>query len=350
MMSVGGVESGRVSLSCSDSSSRSTTNSEFSSRSSSRDSSPSKLNEDALNLLSSNSFSDGDLSCQVSDPLCAAREPKTFTETPLDARMSALNALSKVDLSNVYHSNLKSDALAELVSEVYARIASQNQNAIFDNVSTKNMRKNRYSNVLPHSDNRITVCNGDYINASPVVLFNRDYILTQAPLEHTLDDFKIMIVQQQVDTLLTLAMSFEEGKVKGIDYWTSITESEKVLFTKGSESIVERTLLINGRRVRQLHYQNWPDHGVPKIALILKLIKEVVSVKSPLLVHCSAGLGRAGLFVVGDALIRENPPLTQVPLTQRILEARQCRPGLLTNETQVRAIVDMLLLSNRDDF
>ena len=61
--------------------------------------------------------------------------------------------------------------------------------------------------------------------------------------------------------------------------------------------------------VTQLHFSAWPDHGVlSNTSVMLSLIRCVrklhpYSDPSPLLVHCSAGVGRTGTFIVLDSML-----------------------------------------------
>ena len=70
--------------------------------------------------------------------------------------------------------------------------------------------------------------------------------------------------------------------------------------------------------VIQYHFTSWPDHGVPKFATsLISFIRRVQKAHSkesgvPLLVHCSAGVGRTGTFILLDILLerlRENSSL-----------------------------------------
>ena len=59
----------------------------------------------------------------------------------------------------------------------------------------------------------------------------------------------------------------------------------------------------------QYHFTSWPDHGVPKFATsLIAFIRRVQKGHNkddgyPLLVHCSAGVGRTGTFILLDSML-----------------------------------------------
>ena len=62
-------------------------------------------------------------------------------------------------------------------------------------------------------------------------------------------------------------------------------------------------------KVTHFHFAAWPDHGVPAdktslIHFIQRVRKSHAFEGPPLLVHCSAGVGRTGTFMVLDSMIQ----------------------------------------------
>ena len=63
--------------------------------------------------------------------------------------------------------------------------------------------------------------------------------------------------------------------------------------------------------VTHMHYTAWPDHGLPQNAMsLISFIRRVrkehpVSLDQPLLVHCSAGVGRTGTFILLDRVMQQ---------------------------------------------
>ena len=234
--------------------------------------------------------------------------------------------------------------------------------------------KNRTNRYLPFDENRTCREIQDfYLSASDVVSFQNHYIVAQAPLEETLKDFWKAILHRNCALIVTAAMPVEEKEVKAHPYWIKeefpvkttgwvISHSGKndtILYTNGKERIVKRTFLAfckktnQTRTITQLHYENWPDNDAPSFDLFCKLLEETdqfpSSVKNPILVHCSAGVGRSGTFVAchslrqeirhQKALFAKKEPHVNIPETVLIL--RQQRKGMVATRKQLRTIYKM---------
>ncbi|KAJ2522902.1 Tyrosine-protein phosphatase non-receptor type 13 [Coemansia sp. RSA 1939] len=211
-----------------------------------------------------------------------------------------------------------------------------------------NYNLNRYSNVVPYNQNRVRLGGkSDYINASHIALpesvavaAGTRYIATQGPLNHTVGDFWQMVWEQNARTVVMLANPVEANRPKCAVYWPTRVGQTIVPAPSGNGSkvaAVSVTLVdehsldpalapgvtvrsfelrsetaADPRTVRQLHYTDWPDHGVPSSPVsLLLLLKELHSAagsqpdaSAPVVVHCSAGVGRSGTLIVLDAAMR----------------------------------------------
>lgn len=215
-----------------------------------------------------------------------------------------------------------------------------------------NENLNRYSQVCPYDANRVMVKDpnkeGDYlyINASPIAFEDEELIIaTQAPKYSTLRTFSLMIHQYGVGLIVTLSNPYEmkDGQMreKGYPYYESdsMLLSEKVLMQEGEESLIRRELKIAGKIVTQLHYSNWPDHGAPRHPAILsRLVMECLAFNDPMVIHCSAGVGRTGTFAAILHLLRKKYPANAVPIERSIMQLRHYRPYMVQSEAQVIAI------------
>ncbi|KAJ1723528.1 Tyrosine-protein phosphatase non-receptor type 3 [Coemansia erecta] len=198
---------------------------------------------------------------------------------------------------------------------------------ISDSQRGKNYNLNRYSDVVPYNHNRVRLHGShDYINAShialPPQLSANKYIATQGPLPHSVGDFWRMVWEQEARAVVMLTNPVEALRSKCAEYWPlQVGESKKwgelVVALQderpmlGCLSVVVRKISLSTggveRLVTQFHYTEWPDHGVPKSPLpLLRIIDELRSSISPLpdspvVVHCSAGVGRTGTFIIIDA-------------------------------------------------
>ncbi|XP_029281963.1 tyrosine-protein phosphatase non-receptor type 22 isoform X2 [Cottoperca gobio] len=189
----------------------------------------------------------------------------------------------------------------------------------------ENAKKNRYKDIVPFDHTRVKLTlttakdDTEYINASFIkgMSGSRAYIATQGPLPHTVLDFLRMLWEYNVKVVVMACREVEMGKKKCERYWPQ--KQEQPFFCEpfsvycdseeNKGDYLTRTLrVIYGncsRTVKQLHYFNWPDHGVPdSIPPILDMLHEMRSYQAhddvPFCIHCSAGCGRTGALCVID--------------------------------------------------
>ncbi|KAJ8307996.1 hypothetical protein KUTeg_012870 [Tegillarca granosa] len=204
----------------------------------------------------------------------------------------------------------------------------------------ENESRNRFRDVLPYDATRVKLSSrkdnpSGYINASHVKLSVGEriwwYIATQAPLENTVTDFWQMIWEQEVDVIGMLTAFAEMGKMKCFTYWpqeigpahTMIFGDFQVTLMFCNDSLCYITNRISvvhlpskkERQVWHLQYTDWPDHGCPDDMYgFLGFLDEVESVqrlaeseegsgkKSPIVIHCSAGVGRTGVVILTQVM------------------------------------------------
>ncbi len=226
--------------------------------------------------------------------------------------------------------------------------------------------KDRYSNVTPFEFNRFKYSsdNERYINASWVKFDNcqQTFIQSQAPLLNTIADQWEMIWQSGAATTVMLSNFLEGRQVKAQCYWpVEEGESEKILDNLNvhllkKEEIFEEGILKAVRldfRIERgtetknhtiIHYKLWPDQGVLTTAKILELYKLVKNIhldkKHPIIVHCSAGVGRAGTFVSLYSLLSAFEEGTTGDPSQQVLELRKQRAHSVQNKGQYNLIYE----------
>ncbi|XP_046581107.1 receptor-type tyrosine-protein phosphatase alpha-like isoform X2 [Haliotis rubra] len=193
-----------------------------------------------------------------------------------------------------------------------------------------NKMKNRFADIFAYDCSRVVLQRGDssdsdYINANFITGYNhkqRAYIAAQGPNVQSLDDFWLMIWQQDVRCIVMLTNLRENNKRKCEKYWPNEGSRERygdvdvsctcedvmstyvVRFLQTSLHTVTKTK--ETRRIVQYHFTTWPDHGVPSAPSLVQFwqqVKDETSSNRPLLVHCSAGVGRTGTFIGLDALM-----------------------------------------------
>ncbi|KAJ6626770.1 hypothetical protein lerEdw1_014745, partial [Lerista edwardsae] len=230
----------------------------------------------------------------------------------------------------------------------------------------KNKNRNRYRDVSPFDHSRIKLqqSDNDYINASLIQVeeAHRSYILTQGPLPNTCGHFWEMVWEQKSRGVVMLNRVMEKGSIKCAQYWPQKEEKEMLFedtnlqLTLISEDIksyytvrqleLENLTTHETREILHFHYTTWPDFGVPESpASFLNFLFKVRESGSlspehgPIVVHCSAGIGRSGTFCLVDTCLllmdkRKDP--SSVDIKQVLLEMRKYRMGLIQTADQLR--------------
>ena len=180
-----------------------------------------------------------------------------------------------------------------------------------------NPHLDRYSDIKPYKHNTLKMSNkSQYINASPINIQGKQnyFISTQGPKPETIEDFWTMVYDYNSNIVVMLCKLLEGGRKKCENYWEAKMKSFEIGIEKEEtfDMYVVRTLKLKNlekkdeRIVYQFHFTGWPDHGVPDISNgkvfeifceINKKVDELNKGKDPIIVHCSAGVGRTGTFV-----------------------------------------------------
>uniref|UniRef100_A0A4X2KRB8 Receptor-type tyrosine-protein phosphatase eta n=1 Tax=Vombatus ursinus TaxID=29139 RepID=A0A4X2KRB8_VOMUR len=222
----------------------------------------------------------------------------------------------------------------------------------------ENRGKNRYNNVLPYDISRVklsiqTQVTDDYINANymPGYYSKRDFIATQGPLPNTLKDFWRMVWEKNIYSIVMLTKCVEQGRTKCEEYWPSKQTQNYGDITVGiiSEIILPEWTIRDftvkntseSHPLRQFHFTSWPDHGVPDTTDLLINFRYLVNdymkqspPESPVLVHCSAGVGRTGTFIAIDRLIHQMENENAVDVYGIVYDLRLHRPLMVQTEDQ----------------
>ncbi|XP_026002954.1 receptor-type tyrosine-protein phosphatase C isoform X2 [Astatotilapia calliptera] len=238
-----------------------------------------------------------------------------------------------------------------------------------------NSIKNRYVDILPYDYNRVQLTTGngepgcDYINASFVDGFkeSKKYIAAQGPKEETINDFWRMIWEQQSSIIVMVTRCEEGNRVKCAQYWPSPDREtelyEEFIVKLNSEDhypdyTIRRLSLTNKREknsereVTHIQFMSWPDHGVPgEPHLLLKLRRRVNAFKNffsgPIVVHCSAGVGRTGTYIGIDAMMEGLESEGRVDIYGYVVRLRRQRCLMVQVEAQYILIHQALLEHNQ---
>ncbi|KAK3096989.1 hypothetical protein FSP39_005443 [Pinctada imbricata] len=232
--------------------------------------------------------------------------------------------------------------------------------------STRN--KNRYTNILAYDHSRVKLLptedeeGSDYINANYIPGFNsqREYIATQGPQNCTKDDFWRMIWEQNVNVIVMLTQLIERGRRKCDQYWPNNTR-EPVFFgdlivEMESESPMNDYILRvfslklgkNVKNVKHFQFLAWPDMGIPQTTeCMLYFVRGVrdhtpAQRRGPIVVHCSAGVGRTGTFIAVDHLMQHVRTHDHLDIFNLVLAMRDNRTNMVQTEDQYIFIHDCI--------
>ncbi|XP_051928467.1 receptor-type tyrosine-protein phosphatase delta-like isoform X30 [Hippocampus zosterae] len=230
-----------------------------------------------------------------------------------------------------------------------------------------NKPKNRYANVIAYDHSRVLLSaidgipGSDYINANYVDGYRKQnaYIATQGSLPETFGEFWRMIWEQRSAIIVMMTKLEERSRVKCDQYWpTRATETYGLIQVTLLDTVELATYCVrtfalfkNGssekREVRQFQFTAWPDHGVPEHPTpFLAFLRRVKSCNppdaGPMVVHCSAGVGRTGCFIVIDAMLERIKHEKTVDIYGHVTLMRAQRNYMVQTEDQYVFIHDAL--------
>ncbi|RXN22802.1 receptor-type tyrosine- phosphatase S-like isoform X6 [Labeo rohita] len=231
-----------------------------------------------------------------------------------------------------------------------------------------NKPKNRYANVIAYDHTRVIlapidgIMGSDYINANYIDGYRKQnaYIATQGALPETFGDFWRMVWEQRAASVVMMTKLEEKSRIKCDQYWPSRgtdtygTVQVTLLDTMELATFCVRTFSLHKsgcnerREVRQFQFTAWPDHGVPEYPTpFLAFLRRVKACNppdaGPVVVHCSAGVGRTGCFIVIDAMLERIRHERTVDVYGHVTLMRSQRNYMVQTEDQYGFIHEALL-------
>ncbi|XP_058126243.1 phosphatidylinositol phosphatase PTPRQ-like [Anopheles ziemanni] len=215
----------------------------------------------------------------------------------------------------------------------------------------ENERKNRYVNILPFDSNRVLLDPeehdelnaNDYINASFIegYKYQREYIATQGPKEGTCYDFWRMVLQYEIESIVMLTQPIDHDKNKCCQYYPRFNQTIEYgdIQVKCTQEMnlslyYKRLFLVSkgiqSKAVFHYHFLDWPDHSCPASPADLIKFSKIIrterkSYAIPLVVHCSAGVGRTGTFIALDILLQRMQQEKKVNVYDTVKRLRRQR-------------------------
>ncbi|XP_027138829.1 protein tyrosine phosphatase receptor type Db isoform X11 [Larimichthys crocea] len=231
-----------------------------------------------------------------------------------------------------------------------------------------NKPKNRYANVIAYDHSRVILSSiegvpgSDYINANYVDGYRRQnaYIATQGSLPETFGEFWRMVWEQHTANIIMMTKLEEKSRVKCDQYWpTRGTETYGLIQVTLLDTVELATYSVRTfalyksgsnekREVRHFQFTAWPDHGVPEHPTpFLAFLRRVKACNppdaGPMVVHCSAGVGRTGCFIVIDAMVERIKHEKTIDIYGHVTLMRSQRNYMVQTEDQYIFIHDALL-------
>jgi receptor-type tyrosine-protein phosphatase R len=233
--------------------------------------------------------------------------------------------------------------------------------------------KNRYRTILPNIHSRVMLpqmgndLSSSYINANYIRGFRdkpRQYIATQGPLSNTVYDFWRMVVMTQSPVIVMLTNLEENNKSKCSPYFPVVGDNTfgdiRVVAIRSDRFngylVTELEIHWNDKKHKVCHfwYNSWPDHGIPESPVPLLQMLEHVNIcrrpfpLDPVVVHCSAGIGRSGCFIGIDIGVKQLKEEGFVDLLKILCHIRQDRGGMIQTNEQYEFVHRALLLYEQE--
>ncbi|KAM9587562.1 receptor-type tyrosine-protein phosphatase T-like isoform 2-T2 [Morphnus guianensis] len=297
---------------------------------------------------------------------CRGGACKLNTQIPVEELLEALKRFKRAEIEAEQTEDESVDRHGAGRLREYQQLSSTLLHPCDAGKELCNQSKNRYKSIIPYDHCRVVLQPSDmgngYINASYVDSYRspRFFIAAQGPLPGTVVDFWQMVWQEKTSIIVMLTGLVEQNKTKCEQYWP---EQEQVYGdftvtlsnTRTTTGLVTRIFCLQKagcalpRVVQQLHYLLWPDHGVPRNPAQLLALVDVVNKKGlevptgPVLVHCSAGIGRTGTFIALDFLLKMGKAEGKVDVFHCVQRLREQRVSMVQTKEQYAFLYEVLL-------
>ncbi|CAI5777925.1 tyrosinenon-receptorprotein phosphatase non-receptor type 7 isoform X1 [Podarcis lilfordi] len=281
-------------------------------------------------------------------------EPISSVSTPRDVTVKLLNTTSHVLTQRMLQQqNWSLEELQEEFAKIPSNFASAEELDI-----PRRAAKDRYKSILPNPQSRVCLKRAlsqedeSYINANYIRGYagqEKAYIATQGPMLNTVNDFWTMVWQEGAP-LIVMLTKLKEAKEKCVCYWpeTEATYGPFIIRMQGICECEEYTIRDFGlqlndecRTVKHIVFSSWPDQKTPESAkTFLHLVLEVEKIlqatesRGPVVVHCSAGIGRTGCFIATQIGCQQLKNKGEVDILGIVCQLRIDRGGMIQTSEQ----------------
>ncbi|XP_071117356.1 uncharacterized protein [Haliotis cracherodii] len=247
----------------------------------------------------------------------------------------------------------------ELVEEEFKRLPDGLVHSYDESRKPENTKKNRFKGYYPYDNNRVVLHDdsdgkrGDYINASFLDGYKKEryYIAAQGPYKpNIVDDFWRMIWQEGCKVVVMVTSLVEGGRMKCLQYWPDEGTQEYGDIIVTMETVNQlsdftiRKLRVDNhkestkRQIYHFNFTSWPDHGVPSTFSLLDFMWRVKAVcerpAEPVIVHCSAGIGRTGTYIAIESLLDQATAEDTVDVVRFVSSMRGQRRNMIQTSDQ----------------
>jgi len=218
----------------------------------------------------------------------------------------------------------------------------------------ENNKKNNFNNILASEESRVKLKNSssDYINAN--YIFGDKYIATQQPNNHTIIDFWYMVHQTKSRIIINLTGENNYLPLNNINH-TFHNIEVKILNTSNNENLEIRKLEVTNFLSQEqplityhVTFKKWKDFDIPKEEAFMRLLTLTNILESkehknrPIIVHCKAGVGRTGTFILIHYLYKQTQLGNYLDPLDTVRLMRKARYGMVQNNKQFNFVLNMI--------
>ncbi|XP_057313832.1 tyrosine-protein phosphatase Lar-like [Hydractinia symbiolongicarpus] len=257
------------------------------------------------------------------DEINAGPSNESYYNIPLKPKFPPLSIQEFLSFYLEQKDNVSSDIVKQ-----YKSVPMERLHDCEVGLMSQNKDKNRYLNVTAYDHTRVVLQEitgeetSDYINANYIQNYSGEveYIAAQGPKKETIFDFWRMVLGEKPAAVIMLTNIVEDGKPKCAQYWPKNNGKRvyngievEVMEVQVYADYVIRKMKVsyeyNKHQFMHLHFTSWPDHGCPEYPTLLLnfcyRVRQLIPYESgkQLLVHCSAGVGRTGSYIIIDAML-----------------------------------------------